>query len=535
VAGEVTREPPPVGHGTAPTLDQAPAAGSPHVITSGPAILGGGAWKVASVALPQLYVLVLSVTAARFLGPTGMGRQSFIAFVESAMILLLAQGLPTALMRQVGEAVGLGRPAAVRSLTGWAWRLEAGAALVGGGLLAGAAALGADPRGAWLFAGVACALGILHCVPSALLIGLQRWREATVAGIVTGLLATVGTIAVLSLGGGITGMFAVEAASSAIVLVWTAALARRALGEVAPVGSDAPDLRSRTIRVAWLASLGAVLELVVWKRSEFFFLNWFSDDAELAYYSIAFGVAFAIVRLPATLAAVAAPAVANLFGAGEVERIRRGFGRGLRLLSLGAFPIVALALALGPTLITAIWGAEYERAGDVFLIMAVASLALPVADLSYSLLVGIGRLRIPLLIDGCAALCNVALALLLIPRYGAVGAALANSGAQVAVALPLSLYVRRVLGSVEWHTPALLRGAVASAAAGLVAFAVLEGIGGNAALVPAAVAGTAVFLGLGIALRVLPREDAAWLGTALGRRLGPRSERLVHLFAPGRP
>jgi O-antigen/teichoic acid export membrane protein len=518
-----------------PTLDQAPAAGTPHVITSGASILGGGAWKVASVVLPQLYVLVLSVTAARFLGPTGMGRQSFIAFVEAAMILLLAQGLPTALMRQVGEALGLGRPGAVRSLTAWAWRLEAGAAVVGAALLVGAGALGADPRGAWLFAGVACALGILHCVPSALLIGLQRWRAATIAGIATGLLSTVGTIAVLALGGGITGMFAVEAAASAVVLVWTAALARRALDEVSPIASDAPDLRRRTIGIAWLASVGALLELIVWKRSEFFVLDWFADDAELAYYSIAFGAAFAIVRLPATLAAVAAPAVANLFGAGELERIRRGFGRGLRLLVLVGFPVVALALALGSQLISAVWGAEYERAGDVFLIMAAASIALPVADLSYSLVVGVGRLRVPLVIDACAAVVNIALALLLIPRYGAVGAALANSGAQLAVALPLALYVRRLLGRIEWHTPVLVRGAVAAAVAGAAAFLVVEWIGGGVALVPAAVVGAAVFVALGIVLRVVPRDDAAWLGTALGRRFGPRSERLVSLFAAGRP
>jgi O-antigen/teichoic acid export membrane protein len=263
-------------------------------------------------------------------------------------------------------------------------------------------------------------------------------------------------------------------------------------------------------------------------------LDWFADDAELAYYSIAFGAAFAIVRLPATLAAVAAPAVANLFGAGELERIRRGFGRGLRLLVLVAFPVVALALALGSQLISSVWGAEYERAGDVFLIIAAASIALPVADLSYQLVVGVGRLRVPLVIDACAGVVNIALALLLIPRYGAVGAALANSAAQLAVALPLALYVRRMLGPVEWHLPVLARGAVAAAVAGAVALVVVEAIGGGVALVPAAAVGAAVFAALGVILGVVPRDDAAWLGAALGRRLGPRSERLVRLFSAGR-
>ena len=58
--------------------------------TTGARVVRGGLWKMLANALPQLYTLVLSIAAARYLGSSGMGRQSFIAFVEAATITLLS-------------------------------------------------------------------------------------------------------------------------------------------------------------------------------------------------------------------------------------------------------------------------------------------------------------------------------------------------------------------------------------------------------------------------------------------------------------
>jgi O-antigen/teichoic acid export membrane protein len=508
-----------LGRGAGAGLDQAPAVEAPEVITSGASVLGGGVWKVISVALPQLYVLTVSIVAARYLGPAAFGRQSFIAFVELSLISLLAAGLPVALMRQVGEAIGSGRRGAVRSLFRWALSLELAGALVGGLSLAAAGLLGAEPHAAWVLAGVVCALGILHTVPSALLIGLQRWRQATVAGIATGGVSTVATIVVLALGGGITGMFAVEAAASAAILAWTVALARRALDDVAPQPAPAPDLRRRMTRTAGLASITVVLDLIVWKRSEFVFLEGFSTDEQIAFYSIAFAVVTAVVRLPGTVAGVLAPAFANLMGAGETERIRLGFARSMRLLVLVALPLVAAALALGPAAVETVWGDGFADAGAPLLIMAAASILGPISDLGYALFLGIGRLRVPLATDGFAALVNVGLALLLIPGHGAVGAALANSGAQLAAAVPIVVFARRTLRGIPWAPARLLPVLAVSAAAGTAARTCVHLIGGDAGLVAGSAAGVLVFVGLALSVGVLPREDAAWLERAVGDRL----------------
>ena len=183
-------------------------------------------------ALPQLYALVLSIVAARYLGPSGMGRQSFIAFVEATTITLLSGSFSLALMRYIGEAVGAGRAGAARWLTVRILWIEVVAALIGGGVLVVIAVLGGKPRDAWLLAALAVVSSIVATVPGAVLAGLQRWREATIAGLTTGGVGVAATIVVLSLGGRITAMFAVEAIVTTLALLWTGALARGALGEL---------------------------------------------------------------------------------------------------------------------------------------------------------------------------------------------------------------------------------------------------------------------------------------------------------------
>jgi|SRR5438093_13080659 len=84
--------------------------------TTGRSVLAGGFWQVTSYAIPQVYTIVLSVVAARFLGPRGMGVQSFIAFVVLSTTIVLASSMYTALMRCVGETVGQRRSELLKPL-----------------------------------------------------------------------------------------------------------------------------------------------------------------------------------------------------------------------------------------------------------------------------------------------------------------------------------------------------------------------------------------------------------------------------------
>ena len=87
------------------------------------------------------------------------------------------------------------------------------------------------------------------------------------------------------------------------------------------------------------------------------------------------------------------PAVANLVGTGEDERIRRGFWRAMRLLVLATLPLVAGVAVTGRRCSRLAYGEEYADAGPVLLVMLAPLLVQPMLRVSEGILYGLGRVR----------------------------------------------------------------------------------------------------------------------------------------------
>lgn len=502
--------------------------------TTGMSVMRGGIWNGVSLTLPQLWSLVISVAAARFLGPDGMGRQSFIAFVEVSVTMVFTGGIPLALMRYTSEALGRQRPEVARDLVRLAWRIELAAAAAGGAVLATVAVLRADLRSAWVLAAVAAVLGTLHTVPSAVLRGLQRWREASLVGMVTGTVGALATIAVLAGGGGITGMFAVEVIVAFANLVWTSWLARRGLPVAERLVSGDDGTRRRFFGYAGLSSAEVLLTLVVWRRSEFFFLERYSTNAQIALYSVAFSTVVAAARLLESVAAVLSPAFATLLGAGDLDRVRSGFGRALRLLTTLTLPVTAGLLAVGPTLLMVVYGADYEGTGPILVVMVLTFPLLPLVAVSHALLIGLARLRLPLFAAVAAAVVNVVLDFAVIPRFGAVGAAVANGAAQLVAGVPVLIYAWRSAGGSHWSIDGVLRAVLAGAAAGVGGVIPMAILGGLPGILMGVALGMVAYIAAAAALRILSPEDAAWLQDTMGHHLRGGVGRLCGWLSAGR-
>jgi O-antigen/teichoic acid export membrane protein len=495
-------------------------------------VIGGSAWQLASLLLPQMTTVILSIAIARILGPEDFGRQSFIAFVAIATMMLLSNGLSVALTRFSAELLGRREGAAIRPLIRWVTAIQLVGAAAGGLALVAAGALGADPSAAWELAGLRTALAMMQSVPNALLLGAQRFKQAGLIGLVTNLIAVPSTIAVVALGGGIVGIFAVEAAVAAINLGWTTLVARGTLRGVAPRSGEAAwRSQAPMLRFAALTTAETLLALIVWRRSEFFFLDAYSTDTEIGLYSIAFAAVTALSLIPQVLASTVTPAFATLMGADQWGRIRSGYGRTLRLLTLAMLPVVAAAIALGPATIKVLYGEDYSKAGPVLLVMLVVLPLLPPYNASTALLAGLGRAVAPVLLTVIAAVINIGLDFVLIPRWDAVGAAAASTAAQGLVIVPLAVYATRLVGGVRLELTSLLRATLACVVAGACAWAATAVLGGVAGVLVGLAAGVAIFALLAAALRILPAEDAEWLERHAGSRLGGAVGRGCRLVA----
>ncbi|HEX3239246.1 MAG TPA: polysaccharide biosynthesis C-terminal domain-containing protein [Solirubrobacterales bacterium] len=493
--------------------------------TTGASTLTGGAWTSLSYALPQVYTLVLSVVAARYLGADGMGEQSFIAWTALSMTTLVTAGLAGTLQRYVAEMRGSGRDDQAMSLLHGILKIVFVCAIVGGSALIAIGLGRGELESAWIFAGIACAAAVLHSVPHALLLGYQRFRQATIAGLVTGGFGVVATIIVLAMGGGIAGIFAVEMVGAIAALAWFAYLGR-GIVEKAPPAAPLGSAKGAIVRYAAYASLTGLLVLAVERRSEFLALEVWSNADQIAFYSIAFGGITALVRLVEGATAPIVPVVATLLGAGDRKRIVSGLSRGLRLLLMLALPATAAGLALGGPAIELVYGKEYADAEPVLLVLAAAFPLLVMLNLSGAALDGLGKVRLTLIGMLAATVVDATLAITLVPELDAVGAAIANAGAQVTAALILLFFLRRSLGPMHLRLPMLAPMLAVSVLAGLAGWLAAGTLPDHFSVLAAAPAFFVVLTVSSLLLRPLPREDADWIGGAVGGMAGGRVGRV---------
>jgi O-antigen/teichoic acid export membrane protein len=518
------------------TVDPEQLPGSPLGPAGGGMPVGGrtlvgGAWTIGAQIAPFVYTIAVSVVAGRILGPAGLGRQSFIAFVVVVVATVCAGGLSQALIRTSAEALGRNSPGSVRGLAPWGWQVAAVGALVGTGTVVAIALLGATPRAAWLFGALTVAASLLNRVPGAILTGTQHWREAALVMLVGGGGGAAATIAVVALGGGITGMQAATAGGAVAMLIGSLRMMNRVLAPMRSGDASAlPELRRSASRFALASSFSVVLTFVVAQRSELFFLDRQSSDAQIAFYSVAFSATTILQTLLIGMTNVFSPTFARFLGAGQIERIRSSYSRALRLLILLAIPISAGGLVLGPPLISLAYGTRYSEAGNVLRILVAAVPLAAFGGISTALLTGYGRMRFPIAVSAIAAIADIGAAALLVPRLDAVGAAVANDVAVFTSVAAQFVYCVRLLGRVEIAPRHLARMAVASTTAAAAAQGALEVGGDVISFCLAFVVGIGVLSALAVRLRVLPRDDADWLTTALGdtraHRLGRVCSRL---------
>ena len=216
------------------------------------------------------------------------------------------------------------------------------------------------------------------------------------------------------------------------------------------------------------------------------------------------------------------PAFASLYGEGASDRIRSGFGRALRLLLLVALPAHRGGAAVGPRCCSSSSTARSTAtAGTVLLVLITAYPFVSLASLGGRAPPRAGQAAAARSwrCAGAAAV-DIALALLLVPELEAVGAAIANVGGQVALAVPLLAAAIRATGRPRLEAGALVRAAVAAARRRRSPRWAATLLGGIAGVVVGMLVFTLVFAALARVLRILPNDDAGWLDDAIGARFG---------------
>jgi O-antigen/teichoic acid export membrane protein len=428
-------------------------------------LVGRTSWSALATTLTFGSRFLAGVVCARILGPEEVGRLFYLLWMAELLSSLTFLALQTTMTRYVADLRGQGRDAAAGALAHWLARWHLALVLVGAAVILAVGSrthVVGDGKLLWTALAAYLALHGWGALYIAWLEGTQRFdvsaRLNLMAGVALALGAAVGAVA-----GGLGGAMAGYIVGAAVPAVagW-----RRWLTEPAVGGVDA-DMRRRVARYAASAWLAAVISVLVWSRSEFYFLERFWGAEAVAMFGVALALATLATQLPALLSGALLAHFASHSATADRDAVRGTYAAGTRFAALFGFPISLIGASVASPLLTTVYGDRFASAGAVATILLAFS-ALGVANVGSALLYGLERASFIALGGLLGAALFVAGALLVIPQWGPAGAAWTRGLVQLSMVALGTWYIARRL---ECEVPfrAVGRTLVAAGGAGLVA------------------------------------------------------------------
>ena len=379
---------------------------------------------------------------------------------------------------------------------------------------------------AFAFAGVAFLFTFLSKIFGAVILGLQRNDLNALLKIAITASTGIGTIVLVYVGFGVRALVLLSALVAAFGLAGYWVVARRLLPHLHVRPGAGKGSFASTLRFSGWIFLANTMAFLLFQLDRIF-LGALKDVSLVTYYAIPGSVASYLYVAVANLASITIAVATGLFARQERERVVRLYVRATRfvLLFLIAFGIPALVLAR-PILKFWIGEAFADRSTGVFRLLILTHVALGLTVLSYNVVLAAGRPRILGLFNLLTLGANVVLILVLIPKYGLIGAAWAYLLSVLPLLLLLVYAERRLLhiSQTHWATH-LARLAVPTAAATAVSFAMLYAVGNLATVVLGAGTAAALLVGAYLAWFAPPEDRELMLGLVRNsrlRRLPPR-------------
>ena len=279
---------------------------------------------------------------------------------------------------------------------------------------------------------------------------------------------------------GVTAAYTLSMAMGAGLAVVFAVRAARRSGEARQTSADAgsptasgngsaPSSRAissaELLRFAWpLWAQGILMALYTWADQVLLAGLRSAEDAGIygpvARLAPLFGLGLGALN------GMFAPMIAEKHAAGKQEELQALYRTVTRWALVIALPPAVLSL-VRPEVVLGVWPHGSPEASDALRVTVVAQLVCTAVGSVNYLLIMAGRERMVLWNAIPAVIVNFAASFLLIPRYGPVGAALANALAMVFANVLAFLQVRSTLQITPFRSFGIGRAAVASVLAGL--------------------------------------------------------------------
>ena len=398
---------------------------------------------------------VITVVLARLLGPSGFGSYSYGIALATLLTVIVQLGLPTLAVREASRYLTLERLADLRGLLTRSTKIVLAASVLAVGIAALIVSLVANGADVASRSTLYLALALIPCIAmnnvgGAALRALGRPVQGQLAEqlLRPGLMLVFLVASLLIVGSQSPApgqVMALHVLAALISMVVGVTLLLRSL----PAGihtvqadySDWPKWRSSLFALSLLAGLQ-----VLNSQTDILMLGIFVDAGDVGIYRVAHqGASLVNIILFAT-GLVVEPTIAKLYANNEKARLQavmRFTGRAAFALSFLATLVVVL---FGEPLLRVVFGSEYLPSYLPLVILCMGQVGLAFAGWAVLLLNMTGHEKITTKFTAIAAVANVIANLLLIPRFGIYGAAVATASTVFLWKLGLAIVAERQTG-----------------------------------------------------------------------------------------
>jgi O-antigen/teichoic acid export membrane protein len=486
------------------------------------ALVRNTAWYGLVTAVGLFSGLAMSIILARGLGPALMGDLSYVIWVERTLTAAAALGYTFATVRYTAEAFARGEVdrawGFVRLFMRRQLVMTAIVTLAMAPVVVGFA--DADLRAPLLLVIATLSLVTIEGIYTHALHGAQRYDITARTSTLKMALQLVAAALAILMGLGLPALLA----GMGLTLAVSCWLQRRRVHDVYRAGRAAPPVPMTADVRAYLLPLSivAVLDAIVWDRSPVFFLGLYASSEDIAFFSLAFGLATRIMIVPGIVAGALLPALSALHGSGAPDEFGRVYRTALRYVALTGAPLAAVMGALAPGVIAWLYGRAYLPAAPLVGALAGVALLSALRAVAWSALRAVGDRGCALTATAVAAVVNLGLAAALIPRWSTVGAVIATTAAQLTATVWVFAGMQR---TQRMSLP--LADFAKIAVAGLLTLVVTWSLAGDIhhplRLVAAATTGFLVFLLACVAARLIGPREWGLLATSTRRLLAMRA------------
>jgi O-antigen/teichoic acid export membrane protein len=473
--------------------------------------------------------ICVSAIMARTLGPQNMGIYSYAMWIVGTLGILANIGLPAALTKYVSEFLGSGDRATAVLIGKRLLRTQLIVGLVVSGLTGCLWFFRIPYRSMIILAAVMILLQALQQGLLAALAGIQRFDKIAWISLYVALaqVASVGVAALL--GAGVLGMLWATLAGLAVGTWLSYRAVDRLLFKLSASPSFPPPETSniflRIRKFSITISYVLLLDTIVWQRSEVLFLKWYSTLPQIAFYTLAFSIATKLTEVSGTFSSTLLPLYSESYGRHGLRDIGLVYVKALKYLQmLMVFPCLLAAAICGP-LVELLYGASYAPVVLPLQLLLVSLALTSIGVVGSPLLVGTEKQSFIAKYGTFVAVLNIIMDFILIPRHGALGAAIANCTAQIVGVLGGTIFViRYARASFPWRTTLTIYFAAALSVAP-VAYCFSAGHPGMLLRAGSVAVGTMLYLGLLVFAGELGKHDLGALKEAVLAKV--HSSRLV--------